>query len=112
MQLIISVRFGDTATAINAVIIIYVMNLQIFLYSYAGDRLTSGIENLHVAIYGSSWYDLPQKTIKDLSFIMLRVNKTFNITAGKIYPMNIDSFKNILKAMLSYFSVMQAMFEE
>nr|WGO81815.1 olfactory receptor 144 [Microplitis mediator] len=112
MQMIISVRTGDAATAINAVIIIYVMNLQIFLYSYAGDRLTSGIANLHVAIYGSTWYDLPQKTIKDLSFIMLRVNKAFNITAGKIYPMNIDSFKSIFKAMLSYFSVMQAMFEE
>ncbi|KAH0557444.1 odorant receptor 13a-like isoform X2 [Cotesia glomerata] len=112
LQMIISLRNGDTATVVNGVIILYILNLQIFLYSYAGDRLSSGIANLHTAIYCGKWYNLPQRAIKDLVFIMLRTHKTFNLTAGRIYAMNIDSFKNILKATLSYFSVMQAMFED
>ncbi|XP_044594061.1 odorant receptor 13a-like isoform X2 [Cotesia glomerata] len=112
LQMIVDLRNGDIASVINGAIIFYVFNLQIFLYSYAGDRLSSGIANLHTAIYCSTWYNLPQRNIKDLVFIMLRTHKTFNLTGGKIYAMNIDSFKNILKATLSYFSVMQAMLEE
>ncbi|XP_074106827.1 uncharacterized protein LOC141532396 [Cotesia typhae] len=108
LQMIISLRNGDTATVVKEVTIFYILNLQIFLYSFAGDRLSSGIANLHTAIYCSTWYNLPQRAIKDLVFIMLRTHKTFNLTAGRIYAMNIGSFKNILKATLSYFRYFNA----
>ncbi|XP_034952211.1 uncharacterized protein [Chelonus insularis] len=111
MQMLISLRTGNTANVINIVIIYYVLNIQIFLYCYAGDRLTSGIASLQNAIYFSPWYNLPPKMNKNVIFIIFKASKTFHLTAGKILHMNIDNFKNILKATFSYFSFLQAMID-
>lgn len=112
IQIIISLRIGDIITVINSVIILYILNFQIFLYCYAGDRLSAAAWNLQTAAYGSKWYYLSPKMVRNLLFVMMRSNRNCNLTAGKVYSMNLDNFKNILKAMGSYFSVLQAMFDK
>ncbi|XP_043274614.1 odorant receptor 22c-like isoform X2 [Venturia canescens] len=112
VQLIIGIKTGNGASAILALSSIYVLSLQLFLYSYTGDYLTSQIEKICYAIYCSHWYNLSPPFVKDLMFIMCRSNRSFNLTAGKVVSMNLDNFKNIFKAMGSYFSVLKLMFDE
>lgn len=87
--------------------------IQLFIYNYIGEQLTTQAEKLQVAIYNCSWYNMSSSLIvRDLSFIMMRNNYPFHLTAGKICNMNMASFKNLVKTMFSYFSVIRLMFVE
>ncbi|XP_063992377.1 odorant receptor 2a-like [Diachasmimorpha longicaudata] len=110
--LIRSARIGDFVVVINAAICVIVLGFQIFLYCYAGDSLSRAIENVGTTAYNCLWYEMSPKSKTVVLFILLRTSRIFSLTAGKMYRMDLDSFKNIVKAIGSYFSVMQAMFEE
>ncbi|XP_011298917.1 uncharacterized protein [Fopius arisanus] len=111
LQMVVNLRMGNTVVIINSIIMLQILHLQLFLYSYAGERLSSGFENLGSAIYNCQWCDLPCKITKEFVLVMMRSYKTFTLTAGKICVMNLESFKNIVKAVGSYFSVLLAMFD-
>nr|QNL14968.1 olfactory receptor 24 [Aulacocentrum confusum] len=112
IQMIRCIKSGDIVIIINTLICIFLLNFQIYLYSWAGDELSSSIEDIRLAAFNSPWYDTSLRHKRDIIFIMTRTQSTFALTAGKIYRMDLDSFKNIIKAIASYFSVMQAMFNE
>ncbi|XP_063992383.1 odorant receptor 4-like [Diachasmimorpha longicaudata] len=112
LQLLVSIRHGDGGTMMNFTIFITIFLVQISLYSYAGDRLSSSIGSLQISLYCCPWYQRDRKTSKDFLLMMTRYGKPFHLTAGKIIHMNLDSYKNIIKTLGSYFSVMQAMFDE
>lgn len=80
------------------------------MYSYVGDKLSEQAEKLQVAIYNCSWYNIVPDLVRDISFIIMRCNYPFRLTAGKVYVMNLSNFKNIIKAMGSYFSILRLMF--
>ncbi|THK32907.1 odorant receptor 29, partial [Diachasma alloeum] len=111
LQMVVNLRMGNSVVIINNIIMLQILYLQLFLYSYAGERLSSGLENLGSAIYSSEWCDSPSKVTKDLIFVMMRCRKSFALTAGKVCVMNLESFTNIIKAVGSYFSVLLAMFD-
>lgn len=77
-----------------------------------GEILSSKAEAISRAIYLSKWYDLPANIIRDLYFIIARANVPVCIKVGKFYNIDLNSFKNILKASASYFSVLQIILNE
>lgn len=83
--------------------------IQLFLYSYIGETLASKTQAISRAIYLSKWYDLPTSIVRDIHFIIARANVPVRIKVGKFYIMDLNSFKNILKISVSYFSVLQIM---
>lgn len=87
------------------------LNCGIFLHSYIGEQLNRESANLHMTIYSIPWYNMPPNMMKDIIVIMLRCNRPFNLTAGKMYNMNFQNFMGILKTIFSYFSVIRLMFE-
>ncbi|XP_044006295.1 odorant receptor 4-like [Aphidius gifuensis] len=110
IQMILNIQSGDNVMAINAIVIILVVIMQLFLYCHAGEELKHHSESLTFALFECSWYNMPIYNVKSILFIMMRTSKTFNLTAGSIYHINMDTFTKILKAMGSYFSVLQALF--
>ncbi|KAF7997699.1 hypothetical protein HCN44_008872 [Aphidius gifuensis] len=112
IQMILNIRSGDNVTTINAIVIILVVSLQLFLYCHAGEELKYHSESLRTALFRSSWYNMPNYNVKNILFIMLRASKAFNLTAGSVYNIDINSFTKIVKGMGSYFSVLQALFIE
>lgn len=84
--------------------------VQLFLYSFAGENLSSRIMKLSFAIYQISWYNLPKKLSQDLYFILMITEKPFTLTAGKMFPMNMKTFSSILKATFSFFSLLRLMY--
>ncbi|XP_044004111.1 odorant receptor 4-like [Aphidius gifuensis] len=110
IQMILNIQSGNNVMAINAIVIILVVIMQLFLYCHAGEELKHHSESLTFALFECSWYNMPIYNVKSILFIMMRTSKTFNLTAGSIYHINMDTFTKILKAMGSYFSVLQALF--
>jgi len=83
--------------------------IQLFIYSYMGEALSSKTQAISHAIYLSKWYDLPTNIVRDIHFIIARANVPVCIRVGKFYIMDFNSFKNVLKVSVSYFSVLQIM---
>ncbi|XP_034952210.1 putative odorant receptor 92a [Chelonus insularis] len=111
IQLLRSLRHGNSVIAINSTLCIVILSFQIFLYSWAGDQLSSAFESFKFSSFNCGWDEMPLKFKKNLVFIMMRTHRQFNLTAGSVYRMDLDNFKNIMKAIGSYFSVMRTMFE-
>ncbi|XP_063985261.1 odorant receptor 46a-like [Diachasmimorpha longicaudata] len=100
----------NIAMVIKAVFELMIIYVQLFVYCYAGEKLTNQLENLRYEVYSSPWYTLPKKSMRDVCFILRRLNDPFYLTCGKFSRMNMDYFKNIVKVTASYCSVIRLMF--
>lgn len=107
-----SLAIHDFAVVGTSIMSFNVLMIQLFLYSYMGETLSSKTEAISQAVYLSDWYDLPATIVRDLCFIIARANVPVHIRAGKFYNIDFNSFKNVLKASVSYFSVLQIMFTQ
>ncbi|XP_044594929.1 odorant receptor 82a-like [Cotesia glomerata] len=105
-------KTGNSNIIIAALIRIYLLFFQLYIYSFIGESLSTQTRNLQLAIYNCKWYQMSPILAKDLLFIIMRTNYPFHLTAGKICNMNISSFKDLVKMMFSYFSIIRLMFEE
>ncbi|KAI4488418.1 hypothetical protein M0804_005266 [Polistes exclamans] len=97
-------------TKVGSVLIIILV--QLFLYSYAGDYLSSLFKDVCQVIYNCTWYEFSPSHVRNLMFIIMRTHIPFNLTAGRFYIMDIENFKNIVKTCFSFFSVLRIVFEE
>lgn len=111
MQLIISLKLNDNIAAMKHVVLILTMLVQLYLYCYAGDQLESVTAKLSYSVYRTIWYEFDVKLMRNLPMVMMRGRIPHQITAGKFLPMNIFSFKEIIKATGSYISVLRVMID-
>ncbi|KAK0086194.1 hypothetical protein PV325_003617 [Microctonus aethiopoides] len=109
--LIWGLQSGNAELIIASMIRIYILYFQLFIYCYVGENLTTHAGKLQAAVYNCSWYKMPPTLVHDLTFIMMRNNYSFHLTAGKFLDMNIPNFQKLIKTMFSYFSVIRLMFE-
>ncbi|KAI4484980.1 hypothetical protein M0802_012899 [Mischocyttarus mexicanus] len=112
IQILMLSKQNDIVPLIKAVVAFFVILIQLFLYSYAGDFLSSLTQDIRQMIYDYPWYEFSSNNAKNFVFIIMRAHKPFRLRAGKFYPIDLESFKNILKASFSYFSVLRIAFEE
>ncbi|XP_020296081.1 odorant receptor 85c-like [Pseudomyrmex gracilis] len=110
--LIESLHIHDTVMTVKSVVVMIVMLLQSFLYSYAGDNLRDQSEALSFAVYDSNWCDFPPNEIRDLTFIMIKTNAPIRLTAGKFFYVTRATFTDILKTAVSYLSALRVMIEK
>lgn len=97
-------------TKVSSVIVIILA--QLFLYSYAGDYLSSLFRDISQVIYDCPWYEFSPNNVRNLMFIIMRTHVPFNLTAGGFYVMDIENFKNIVKTCFSLFSLLRIVFAE
>ncbi|XP_039310426.1 uncharacterized protein LOC120358860 isoform X2 [Solenopsis invicta] len=62
------------------------------------------------AAYKSLWYDFKPNESKFILLIILRSQRRLTITAGKIMDLSLEGFTTIMKASVSYISVLHAMY--
>ncbi|XP_018376838.1 PREDICTED: uncharacterized protein LOC108770045 [Trachymyrmex cornetzi] len=76
------------------------------LYCAVGEILVAQCEGVYQATYKYKWYNLEPKKAKNLMMIMIRANKSMYLTAGKLFPMTMSTFCNLLKTSGGYISVL------
>lgn len=97
---------------VKSIVVMIVMLLQSFLYSYAGDNLRDQSEALSFAVYDCNWCDFPSNDVRDLAFIMVKTNIPIRLTAGKFFYVTRATFTDILKTSVSYLSALRVMIEK
>ncbi|XP_057339962.1 odorant receptor 13a-like [Microplitis mediator] len=108
--LLMTLHTEDLFIIIGLIIRIYLVYVQLFLYSYVGEQLRTQANKIQLTIYNCPWYNMSPKITNDMVFMIMRTNYSFNLTAGKMYFMNMENFKNTIKTMGSFFSVLRLMF--
>ncbi|KYM88525.1 Putative odorant receptor 13a [Atta colombica] len=72
------------------------------VYCAVGEILVAQCEGIYQAAYKYKWYNLEPKKAKNLMMIMIRANKSLYLTAGKLFPMTMSTFCNLLKTSGDY----------
>ncbi|XP_072751887.1 uncharacterized protein [Anoplolepis gracilipes] len=79
------------------------------LFCAVGEILVTQCKGIHQAAYEYEWYNLMPKQAKICILIMIRANRPLYITAGKMFPMTMSMFCNLIKTSAGYMSVLLAM---
>ncbi|XP_015179157.1 PREDICTED: odorant receptor 47a-like [Polistes dominula] len=106
-QMLVSLNENNTIAAAKHAVIIVTLLVQLFIYSYAGDMLESKTAEIVLGVYDSPWYTFDTSSIKKLAYIMFYGRIPRQVTAGKFVSMNLLTFKEIIRASASYFSVLR-----
>ncbi|XP_011694602.1 PREDICTED: odorant receptor 85b-like [Wasmannia auropunctata] len=83
---------------------------EAFIICFAGEHLSLKGKLIAKATYESLWYDMPSRHSKLILFIIMRSQKRLTITAGKMMDMSLETFTTIMKASVSYMSVLNVMY--
>ncbi|KAL6442492.1 hypothetical protein ACFW04_002598 [Cataglyphis niger] len=84
---------------------------QTFLYCFGGDLITEKCDAIYRAICDLEWYTLESRKAKNIILLMLLAKEPLRITAGKILPLTMTTFCNLLKTLAGYVSFLLAMWD-
>ncbi|XP_071568906.1 odorant receptor 67a-like [Temnothorax nylanderi] len=85
-------------------------NLEAFIFCFAGEHLSDKSKSIGDAAYDSLWYESNSRHSQTILFLIMRTQNQLTITIGKIMNLSLDRFGSIVKASVSYISVLLAMY--
>ncbi|KAH0954247.1 OrU15 [Eciton burchellii] len=88
------------------VVIITSLFAHMCLYCAVGEMLMARCNEIHFAVYNHEWYFLDAKEARDLIPFMLRASQPIYYTAGKVFPITMATFCNLIKTSAGYISVL------
>ncbi|XP_017795938.1 PREDICTED: uncharacterized protein LOC108577310 [Habropoda laboriosa] len=83
------------------------MTFNIFIVCYIGEILTERCKKIGEVVYMTNWYYLPGKDILDLILIISRCSVVIKITAGRIVPMSVYTFGDVMKSAFAYLNMLR-----
>ncbi|KAK2583658.1 hypothetical protein KPH14_009593 [Odynerus spinipes] len=83
--------------------------LHLYYASIPGQKLIDHSVLLSNSTYFSEWYNMSPNSRKMLSMIILRSSKPCKLTGGKVYTLSIETFRAVLQASISYFTVLASL---
>nr|UEN71257.1 olfactory receptor 74 [Gregopimpla kuwanae] len=107
IEILFGLRDGNYSILVYSAVTVSLLLLQLYIYCYAGDYLASQAKGIRDAAYSCSWYNFRPSFAKDIMFVVVRSNRLFHLTAGKMFRMNIQGFTTLLKTIMSFFSVLK-----
>ncbi|XP_077259544.1 odorant receptor 10-like isoform X2 [Temnothorax americanus] len=109
LQLILQLEKNNIVLIVKNVIVQISFLTQLTLYGVIGNYLKSEMEEIGLSIYQSTWYNFPAKLTRHLIFIIMRSESPVTLQAGNFIVINLATYVSILKASLSYLSVLRVM---
>ncbi|KAF3054546.1 Odorant receptor 360 [Nylanderia fulva] len=101
---------GGFSVLVRSILYYFVMNLEAFIYCFAGEYLSTKSRIIGDAAYNSLWYDVMPKQSRTVHLVILRSQKHLSITIGKVMDLSLERFTSIMKASASYISILMAMY--
>ncbi|XP_012344930.1 odorant receptor Or2-like [Apis florea] len=108
-QFILALAIGNIVLTTKILLIMIVLLIQLFAYSYVGEYLKTQTESVGNSVYFCTWYYMPKNISKDIIFIIMKAQRPALLTAGRIFVVNMETYLSILKTSMSYLSVLRVM---
>ncbi|XP_011880216.1 PREDICTED: odorant receptor 45b-like isoform X2 [Vollenhovia emeryi] len=80
---------------------------NVFIYCYIGDLLKECCQQVDIACYAIDWYRMPPKKAIELLMPIAMSRYPVTLTAGKMMPMTLTTFSDILKTSMAYFNLLR-----
>ncbi|XP_012219959.1 odorant receptor 13a-like [Linepithema humile] len=100
----------DTLGLIKTVSYYLAIILEAFVFCFAGEFLSAKSKSIGDALYAAVWYNMPPSDSRIILFMIVRCQKRLTITAGRVIDLTFEGFTSIMKASVSYISVINAMY--
>ncbi|XP_025163810.1 odorant receptor 4-like isoform X2 [Harpegnathos saltator] len=101
---------GASKIIIKTFLFYIVMNLEAFIFCFAGEYLSAKSQTVGDAAYDSLWYESNPKNSRLMLLLIMRSQNQLTITIGKVMDLSLERFSGIVKASASYISVLLAMY--
>ncbi|XP_029662652.1 odorant receptor 13a-like [Formica exsecta] len=99
----------SSSMLVRSLLFYVVINLEAFIFCFAGEYLSVKSKMIGDAAYESLWYDLTPNESRILLFLIMRSQKQLTITVGRFMNLSMQQFANIIKSSASYVSVLHAL---
>ncbi|EZA57542.1 ObirOr5-V13 [Ooceraea biroi] len=99
-----------TRIIIRTVVFYFVINMEAFIFCFAGEYLSSKSQSIADAAYDSYWYESYTTDNRIIPFLIMRSQSQLSITIGKITNLSLERFTSIIRVSASYVSVLHAMY--
>ncbi|XP_029672547.1 odorant receptor 23a-like [Formica exsecta] len=76
------------------------------LYCAVGELLAAQCDQIHYAAYCNKWYTLDSKYARNLILLMAKTDRPFYLNVGKVFPLTMATFCNLIKTSAGYISVL------
>ncbi|XP_077261531.1 odorant receptor 13a-like isoform X2 [Temnothorax americanus] len=86
------------------------VNIEVFIFCFAGEYLSAKSKSIGDAAYDSFWYESDSRDSRNILLLILRSQNQLTITIGKIINLSLEQFTNIIKTSASYLSILLAMY--
>ncbi|XP_018374336.1 PREDICTED: uncharacterized protein LOC108768423 [Trachymyrmex cornetzi] len=80
-----------------------------FICNLMGQQIIDHNNYIFVTAYKVQWYVTPLPTQKLILILLQRGSKSFGLRIGKLFVASLESFSMLMKASVSYFTVMYSM---
>ncbi|OXU24777.1 hypothetical protein TSAR_009598 [Trichomalopsis sarcophagae] len=113
VTLLLALKINNYFLAVKCSQSFPILLIEMFLYCYVGELLRHAFDDIPRAVYSSHWYLLPPKIRRGyLLHVMAQASKTFDLTAGKMIRMNMSTFIQLVRSIVSFFSLLLLMFDK
>ncbi|XP_047004927.1 odorant receptor 85c-like [Schistocerca americana] len=82
---------------------------QIYIYCWGGHELIDEGASLSVSAYSCAWIGASRRVTTALHILMCRAQKPLILTAGKLYPVNRDTFVSLINGSYSFYALLRQM---
>ncbi|XP_053676031.1 odorant receptor 7a-like [Anopheles nili] len=101
---------GFTLKILNVLLLLLLLTYETYSYCQFGTKLTTKANQVLDALEQLSLYDQTVLIQKQILFIIQRSQKPIVLTAGKLFPVNIAQFSEIVKKSYSFYLVLKDVF--
>ncbi|XP_024870022.1 odorant receptor 4-like [Temnothorax curvispinosus] len=82
--------------------------LHLYMACWFGQQVIDHSDHVYTSTYRGEWYEASPKSRKLLNMIMLRSTSPCTLTVGKIMILSLPSFSAVVRASVSYFTVLRS----
>ncbi|XP_072746835.1 odorant receptor 4-like [Anoplolepis gracilipes] len=83
------------------------MLINMFMFCYTGEQLTTQAEQVANTSCELEWYRLPDKKARGIVLVIIMSNLPTKITAGKIMDLSLKTFGDVVKTAVTYFNMLR-----
>nr|ALD51385.1 odorant receptor 46 [Locusta migratoria] len=83
--------------------------LQMFVYCWCGHDIMEAGLSVSLAAYSGAWVGVGRRVTGALRVLMCRAQRPLQLTAGKVYPVNRDTFLSLINASYTFYTLLRQM---
>uniref|UniRef100_A0A182P2S3 Uncharacterized protein n=1 Tax=Anopheles epiroticus TaxID=199890 RepID=A0A182P2S3_9DIPT len=101
---------GFTSKVLNVSLLLLILTYETYSYCKLGTQFTTMADEVLGELQQLAWYDQSVAMQKQINFMIQRSQKCIVLTAGKLFPVNIAQFSEIVKKSYSFYLVLKDIF--